>query len=373
MQAPSAISASRRGRADAINSSSRAARVAFTVETMPPPALRDLFVGRARQPHLEFARAVAGIDQMRVAIDQARRDPAALAIDRVRRRRTRRVGLRRRHRRCVRLAPRRRRARQAEARPRRVASRALCQRCSQSHRRMLHRRAPLCLICPLRRRMQRRRPHGWRRCGFNPRCLPEGWAQKRSHHFRRRCDRVGSKPASTPAPDDERHGIAIPGLANVHSHAFQRGMAGLAEVRGPAHDNFWTWREVMYRFLDRLDAGRCAGHRRACLYRDAGKRVSPASANFTICITIRTARLTRTSPNWPSASRRRRSETGIGLTLLPVFYAHGNFGGAAAGAGPAPLHQRSVAFRETDGSEPQGDRARWTMPISASRRIRCAR
>ena len=47
-------------------------------------------------------------------------------------------------------------------------------------------------------------------------------------------------------------GIAIPGLPNLHSHAFQRGMAGLAERRGPATDSFWTWREVMYRYLDRL-------------------------------------------------------------------------------------------------------------------------
>ena len=47
-------------------------------------------------------------------------------------------------------------------------------------------------------------------------------------------------------------GLAIPGLPNLHCHAFQRGMAGLAERRGPAHDSFWTWREVMYRFLGRL-------------------------------------------------------------------------------------------------------------------------
>jgi cytosine/adenosine deaminase-related metal-dependent hydrolase len=47
-------------------------------------------------------------------------------------------------------------------------------------------------------------------------------------------------------------GIAIPGLPNLHCHAFQRGMAGLAERRGPSADSFWTWREVMYRFLDRL-------------------------------------------------------------------------------------------------------------------------
>src|SRR5262245_43241789 len=50
------------------------------------------------------------------------------------------------------------------------------------------------------------------------------------------------------APGDERHAIGLPGMPNLHSHAFQRAMAGLAEIRGPAHDTFWTWRELMYRF-----------------------------------------------------------------------------------------------------------------------------
>src|SRR3546814_12758868 len=40
---------------------------------------------------------------------------------------------------------------------------------------------------------------------------------------------------------------------NLHCHAFQRGMAGLAEVRGPGDDSFWTWRELMYRFVDCVD------------------------------------------------------------------------------------------------------------------------
>jgi len=47
-------------------------------------------------------------------------------------------------------------------------------------------------------------------------------------------------------------GIALPGLPNLHCHAFQRAMAGLAEPRGPASDSFWTWREVMYHFLQHL-------------------------------------------------------------------------------------------------------------------------
>ena len=49
---------------------------------MPPPAPRDLLVGRAGETRLEFRRAVAGVDEMGMAVDQAGRDPAALAVDR---------------------------------------------------------------------------------------------------------------------------------------------------------------------------------------------------------------------------------------------------------------------------------------------------
>ena len=50
---------------------------------------------------------------------------------------------------------------------------------------------------------------------------------------------------------DKSVGVLLPALSNVHSHSFQRAMAGLAERRGPyAHDDFWTWRKVMYRFLE---------------------------------------------------------------------------------------------------------------------------
>jgi formimidoylglutamate deiminase len=44
----------------------------------------------------------------------------------------------------------------------------------------------------------------------------------------------------------------VPGLPNLHSHAFQRAMAGLTERRGSEADSFWTWREQMYRFVERL-------------------------------------------------------------------------------------------------------------------------
>src|SRR3569833_120170 len=55
-------------------------------------------------------------------------------------------------------------------------------------------------------------------------------------------------PGVAAAPHDERHIVAIPGIASLHSHAFQRGMAGLAEVSGNTTDTFWTWRETKYRY-----------------------------------------------------------------------------------------------------------------------------
>jgi cytosine/adenosine deaminase-related metal-dependent hydrolase len=53
-------------------------------------------------------------------------------------------------------------------------------------------------------------------------------------------------------PLDECHAVAVPGMPNLHSHAFQRGLAGLTERRGTQADSFWSWRELMYRFVERI-------------------------------------------------------------------------------------------------------------------------
>ena len=87
---------------------------------------------------------------------------------------------------------------------------------------------------------------------FETALLPQGWADR--VRVRIEGGRIVAVEANAEhTPDDERHAIAIPGQANVHSHGFQRGMAGLTELRGRPHDDFWSWRELMYRFLDRLD------------------------------------------------------------------------------------------------------------------------
>lgn len=126
----------------------------------------------------------------------------------------------------------------------------------------------------------------------------------------------------------ERGGIAVPGLGNLHSHTFQRGFAGLTERRGPGDDHFWTWREAMYRLSGRLapeDVEAIAGLAFAEMLE--GGFTGVAEFHY-----LHHAPDGRPYDDPAELGRRvaaAAAATGIGLTLLPVFYAHGGFGGAA--------------------------------------------
>ena len=174
------------------------------------------------------------------------------------------------------------------------------------------------------------------RLWFQSCLLPGGWAERvRINILQGRIHSV--EVGISPEPDDERHAIGVPGLPNVHSHAFQRGMAGRAEIPGPAGDDFWSWRDTMYRFVDAIDPDDLAaiaafaymemleaGFTRVgefhYLHHDRGGRpfADPAEMAHSIVAAAQTA--------------------GIGLTLLPAFYAHSGFGGAA----PEPRQARFI-------------------------------
>jgi formimidoylglutamate deiminase len=175
---------------------------------------------------------------------------------------------------------------------------------------------------------------------FDMALLPDGWA--RSVRVSVGGGEITAVVAdASSAGADRRAGIAVPGMPNLHSHAFQRGMAGLAEVHGPAADSFWTWREVMYRFLDRLtpeDVETIA----AQLY------VEMLEAGFTAVTEFHYLHHDPDgSPYADLAQMAHRiaaaaADSGIGLTLLPCFYAQGGFGGAP----PTPGQRRFVCTPE---------------------------
>jgi formimidoylglutamate deiminase len=163
-------------------------------------------------------------------------------------------------------------------------------------------------------------------------------------------------------------GIAIPAIPNVHSHAHQRLMLGLAETAGPGADSFWTWREVMYGFALKLtpeDLEAVA----AQLY------VEMLKAGFSIVGEFQY--LHHQPDGTPYANRAEMSlrclaaaeQAGIAITLLPTLYACGGFGAAP----PTPAQRRFTndddsfamlydslrrALRHAGGNDPQAQRHR---------------
>lgn len=128
-------------------------------------------------------------------------------------------------------------------------------------------------------------------------------------------------------PGDERCGLLVPGMPNVHSHAFQRGMAGLAETRGPSSDNFWTWREAMYRFALTMtpdDVEAVA----AMLYVEMLEAGFTRVGEFHYLHHDRDGRPYSAIGEMASRIVAAASQGGMRLTLLPCFYAHATFGGA---------------------------------------------
>jgi formimidoylglutamate deiminase len=135
---------------------------------------------------------------------------------------------------------------------------------------------------------------------------------------------------------DSRVDTLLPALANLHSHSFQRAMAGMSEFRAEGQDSFWTWRTLMYRFLDRLTpeqlqaiAGLVFMEMQEAGYASVGEfhyvHHQPGGQNY---------------DNPAEMSQRifaAASETGIGLTHLPVLYSYG-------GAGEVPLAGGQLRF-----------------------------
>ncbi len=175
--------------------------------------------------------------------------------------------------------------------------------------------------------------------------LPDGWASGvRVEIAGGRITEV--EAGATAKAGDERVAILIPGMPDVHSHAFQRGMAGLAETRGPGADSFWSWREVMYRFAlsmtpDHVEAVA------AQLYAEMLEAGFTGVGEFHYLHHDVDGRPYADIAEMAGRIAAAATETGIGLTLLPVFYAHSGFGGQATDRRATSFHQRSQWLRKT--------------------------
>jgi formimidoylglutamate deiminase len=157
--------------------------------------------------------------------------------------------------------------------------------------------------------------------------LPTGWARDVLIEWNADGRLVAVTPGRAPAGDTPRAaGPVLPGMPNLHSHAFQRAFGGLTEFRGAAQDSFWSWRTLMYRFAARISPQQVeaiatwlyiemleAGFTSVCefhyLHHDADGRPYADDAELALALL------------------RAAARAGIGLTLLPVLYQTSGFGG----------------------------------------------
>ncbi len=145
-------------------------------------------------------------------------------------------------------------------------------------------------------------------------------------------------PIATP-PTRTADGWRLPGIANLHSHAFQRAMAGMAERQTDPADSFWTWRETMYRFASRFDP--------QTLHAVAAQLYTEMlEAGYTSVCEFHYLHHAPDGEPYPDATAMSDAliaaarETGIRLTLLPVLYMTGGFD-------ERPLSERQRRFGNT--------------------------
>jgi len=167
--------------------------------------------------------------------------------------------------------------------------------------------------------------------------LPQGWQANVRIEWDAQGDLVAVTPNAPVRAGEQVADLVMPGMVNLHSHAFQRALGGLTETAGDGPDSFWTWRDLMYRFArnitpDHIEAiaaqlfSECLrhGYTSVCEFhyvqRDQQGAMYPRPAE--------------TAERVVAAAK----QAGIGVTMLPVLYSY-------AGFGEQPLKPEQQRFR----------------------------
>jgi len=165
--------------------------------------------------------------------------------------------------------------------------------------------------------------------------LPTGWAKDVRITVETGIIRA-VQPQSAPVAGDLRVDTLLPALPNLHSHSFQRAMAGMSEYRAKDRESFWTYRELMYRFLDQLrpqDIQAIA----AMTFMEMQKAGYASVGEFHYLHHQAGGATYDDLGELSSRIATAAAKTGIGLTHLPVLYTYG-------GAGQMPLEAGQARF-----------------------------
>ncbi|WP_426165202.1 formimidoylglutamate deiminase [Pseudoduganella sp. R-34] len=167
--------------------------------------------------------------------------------------------------------------------------------------------------------------------------LADGWRKNVLLQWDERGNFTAVQPDAVAAPGIPGARLVMPGMVNLHSHAFQRALGGLTEVAGDAQDSFWTWRDLMYRFARNITPEQMEAIA-AQLYSECLRHGYTSMCEF---------HYVQRAPDgslYPQASETAQRviaaarQAGIGITMLPVLYSY-------AGFGEQPLKPEQARFR----------------------------
>ncbi|EKN4177848.1 formimidoylglutamate deiminase [Yersinia enterocolitica] len=173
--------------------------------------------------------------------------------------------------------------------------------------------------------------------------LPDGWANDVQITVNEQGNIQRIITGSSDTDCQILSGPIVPGMPNLHSHAFQRMMSGLAEIAGNPQDSFWTWRDLMYRLVQRLTPEHVGVIARQ-LYIEMLKGGYTQVAEF---------HYLHHSPDGSPYSdpgemtlhlSQAAQDVGIGMTLLPVLYSYAGFGGQPAQQGQRRFIQNTESY-----------------------------
>jgi formiminoglutamate deiminase len=131
--------------------------------------------------------------------------------------------------------------------------------------------------------------------------------------------------SAQPGADDVRVDTLLPALSNLHSHSFQRAMAGMTEFRAKGRESFWTWRDLMYRFLDHLTPDQI-GAIASMAFLEMQKSGYAAVGEFHYIHHAPGGQAYDDPAELSIQIMTAAQDTGIGLTHLPVLYSYGDVG-----------------------------------------------
>jgi formimidoylglutamate deiminase len=194
--------------------------------------------------------------------------------------------------------------------------------------------------------------------------LSEGWAEEAvvSVSDAGIVTRIGFE--APPAGAERVAGIAVPGMPNAHSHAFQRAMAGATEFRSSARDSFWTWRQAMYALANRIEPEELEIVATQ-LFIEMLKAGYTSVAEFHYLHRRRDATPYLGSNDLWNAVAAAAGTAGIGLTLLPTLYQASDFGGK-----PLKREQARFALETQEFLRAVGERVRAEQRNPASGALR---